>query len=111
MKKAIGGVICFLLVSAVSAAGAQTASQKATSTPEALAKPALVLAAEKVFIALKQLNDRKELVPPPFGPGIYEGLKQENCFGLLLPNGLRLMGESSGTDYERIMDWADAQWI
>lgn len=58
------------------------------------------LSAQEAFRILKELNGQKKLAPAFFDePAEYTGLRPENCFGLILPNGLRLVGESSGHGY------------
>ncbi len=60
-----------------------------------------ILTAQEAFDALKQLNDERKLFPLSlFGAsGSGSGLKAENCFGLTLRPGGRLVGESNGTNY------------
>jgi len=62
------------------------------------------LTAQQAFDILKDLNEQKKLAEPfgvpPFGREFYySALRPENCFGLILANGLRLVGESLGKDY------------
>jgi hypothetical protein len=55
------------------------------------------------FEFLKSLNGAKKIFPESYMLPLTEYkkgvLKPENCFGVRLANGLRLVGESSGSDY------------
>lgn len=58
------------------------------------------LSATDAFARLKELNDQKKLAPAFFDePAEYTALRAENCFGLSVPGGQRLLGESSGQGY------------
>lgn len=63
-------------------------------------KPISVLSAQEAHRILKEVDQRKGLMTiHPFGPRAYGKLRSENCFGLVLPNGAHLVGESAGREY------------
>ncbi len=67
---------------------------------QASAKHVETLDPEAVFKTFKALDEVRELVPPVFGgPSSAPNLDVANCFGLKLPNGTKVMAESSGRDY------------
>ena len=76
-----------------SAAMQHSTSRRSTGYVESIAP-------EAVFKAFKALDETRSLVPPVFGgPSSAPNLAVANCFGLKLPNGTRVMAESSGRDY------------
>ena len=50
---------------------------------------------------LNSFNEAEKLFPESYMLPLtkYNGLKPENCYGVRLANGLRLVGESAGKDY------------
>lgn len=61
---------------------------------------AAALAAGDAFDLLKSLNERGEMVPSFQDRKLsYGGFDKKNCFGLRVPGGARIVGESSGKDY------------
>jgi len=57
-----------------------------------------LLKANQAFQIFNNLNNQEKLLPSPM-VGRYNNLSKNNCFGLVLPNGSRILGESSGKDY------------
>jgi len=56
---------------------------------------------QQAFEVLEALNERKKLIPSSFATlaNHYAGLRPENCVGLSLKSGARIIVESTGTDY------------
>ena len=69
---------------------------KAQSEP----KPSPQLVTSKVaYPVISKLNEEGRLVAPLFGEMKIIDLKADDCFGVLWPDGTRLIGQSSGHDY------------
>ena len=104
MRKALLVIFCFVVLSAFGPVGAQTASPEAASSPQASAIPAAppeLLSQDESFGLVNRLNEATKLFPESYiwGSGQFKVLKPENCFGVRLANGQRLVGESSGQSY------------
>ena len=59
----------------------------------------LPLSQQEAFDFLQQLNNEGKMVPPIYGTAIYKKLSKNNCFGIRLNNGKRIIGECAGKDY------------
>jgi len=100
MKRVILAVCSVFIALAPAAILAQTASPETGSSPTAQAQS---LTQAESFEFLKSLNKAKKIFPESYLLPLKEYkkgvLKPENCFGVRLANGLRLVGESRGADY------------
>lgn len=74
-------------------------NQSQETTEQTSAKLAQVLPAQQAFELLQELAEHKLLIAMLGGRRVPLPLNPESSFGLLLPSGLRLLGESSGKDY------------
>jgi hypothetical protein len=100
MKRVILVVCCVFLVVALGAVLAKIAPIRTRFWPTAKPRP---LSQAESFEFLARLNQAEKIFPqshPLPLRGYLEGArKPENCFGVRLASGLRLVGESSGSDY------------
>jgi hypothetical protein len=100
MKRAILVVCCVFLAVALAAMLAKIAPIRTRFWPTAKPQP---LSQAESFEFLASLNRAEKIFPESYPlplRGYMEGdLKAENCFGVRLANGLRLVGESSGSTY------------
>ncbi len=95
----VAPLLCFGLTSYV----------KAQQPP---AKSAQLLSPQQAFEILKQVDEKSELVPRrllDMGMG-YAKLNPESCFGLVLPNGKRMVGESKGDNYGMTLKYSGDQY-
>lgn len=72
-----------------------------TQTNILQAGDAKLIAQEDAYRELKQLDKKEQLFIPCLNRSMNSGgdLKKENCLGILLANGARILGESRGKDY------------
>jgi hypothetical protein len=101
MKRAILAVCSVLLALAPVPILAQTAPPNTASEPVAQPQP---LPQAESFEFLKSLNEAGKIFHESYFFPLSDlikkvALKPENCFGVRLANGLRLVGESSGGGY------------
>jgi hypothetical protein len=108
MKKASLAFVSLLLLGALPFIWAQTPSSQAPSkmaptakAPEQPMAPPQTLSPAESFEVLNTLNEAEKLFPESYLMPLtaYKNLKEDNCFGVHLATGKRLLGESSGKSY------------
>jgi len=65
---------------------------------------------KEAFAIFKALNEQKKLIESVFAKVWSYKVQPENCFGLKLPGGARLAGESAGDDYGGLA-FTEGSWV
>lgn len=101
------------LLAAANGASTRLTALAPTGDAPPQAGEAKLMVQEDAREELAKLNKRGSLIVPGLGRSMYSGgdLKKENCFGILLPNAARVLGESKGKDYGFDIRPRDRKWV